>query len=163
MDQPWDRTILGIDQSMTSTGIVVGGNGVVDFMDVIRTKPDKTDDLANYKRCMEIRDRIIDIANKFVVDKVYIEDLSFNAPGSSNRQLAGLLYTIVTSLIEEGYEVETVAPTSLKKSACGKGNGKKEDMMAALPEEIKDVVASFPKGSQDDVTDAYWLCMYESH
>lgn len=162
MDTPWDRTVLGVDQSMTSTGLVVGGQGMIDFMDVFSTKGDKTDNLSDFKRCMRIRDAVLKVANMYMVDEVFIEGLSFNAPGNSNRQLAGLLYTIVTSLISEGYQVSVVAPTSLKKFATGKGNAKKDLMMEHLPDEIKEMVDEFPKSSRDDVTDAYWLCMYGS-
>lgn len=162
METPWDRTVMGVDQSMTSTGIVVGGQGMVDFMDVFSTSSDKTDDLSDFKRCMKIRDAIIKVAETYMVEKVYIEGLSFNAPGNSNRQLAGLLYTIVTTLIEKGFEVQVVAPTTLKKSATGKGNANKDQMFEYLPDMIKEQVNEFPKKARDDVADAYWLCMYDS-
>lgn len=160
MDTPWDRTVLGVDQSLTSTAMVVGGNGEVDHIDVFLTKPDKTDDLADYKRCKAISDKVLSVANHFMVDMVYIEGLSFNAPGSSNRQLAGLLYTIVINLLEAGFEVQVVAPTSLKKHAVGKGNAKKDQMIEALPDFMKDALEGYPKKSRDDIADAYWLSQY---
>ena len=62
----------------------------------------------------------------------------------------------------------TVAPTSIKKFATGKGNSKKEQMYEAFLAETKvDLLALFEQAKVDspvnDIVDAYFMAKYAHH
>lgn len=69
------------------------------------------------------------------------------------------------SLILRGDIVETIAPTSLKKWASGRGNAKKEDMVdrfhAITGVDLPLLLDQTPdKSPCSDIVDAYFVCRY---
>lgn len=114
--------IIGIDASLTSTGIAVF-NGILTQTAAIQSKKFGTD------RLIEIRERakvIIDGA-----DLVAIEGYAFARPNQSHQigELGGVLRVLFH---EMKLKVLEVAPSQVKKFATGKGNADKEKMAVAV-------------------------------
>jgi len=153
---------LGIDQSYTSSGFVVKdeSGAVVEF--------------GTFKsaRAMDVYDRAAAVAG-FIVDKaiehgvkcVNIEGLAFGIRGDATRDLAGLLFTIVTTLRRRTSDVTllVVPPTSLKKFATGSGKSDKAAMISSVPQHVLDrfIDAKYKKTTGlADICDAYWLSSF---
>lgn len=118
---------LGIDLSLTGTGIVKLKDGKMINQYLIKTKP-TYDNVSELKRLMKIRDDI-DMSS---VDIAVIEGLAFAVRNSTALvQLSGLNYLVRERLYEEKIPFVLVAPTSLKKFATNKGNCQKDEVMLA--------------------------------
>lgn len=154
---------LGIDQSFTSTGIVVLDDyDSLIHHEVISTK--KSDDaLQIFQRMITISTQVIDIIKTHDIKSIAIEGLSFMSKGDATRNLAGLQGALVSSIIQKYPNdiVTIVAPPTLKKYATGSGKAKKEDIFDSLPTDIKELFGKIPvaKGRYD-LSDAYWLASY---
>lgn len=156
--------IIGFDQSYTSSGFCVmsESNDVIDFGVY---KSDKELDV--YNRAISISDFIIELIKKYTPMQINLEGLAFGIRGDATRDLAGLLFVIVTT-IRRNYPtiiIRIIAPTSLKKFATGSGKSDKKAMMAAVPAEIMQrfMDKKLKKSSGlTDVTDAYWLVKYKN-
>lgn len=151
--------ILGIDQSYTSSGIVVlDDNGKMIHSEIFKTP--KEDDV--FVRAEAISDKIVATVKEFAVESVSIEGLAFGSVNANaTRDLAGLQFLIVTK-VRLGLEipVSIMAPTSLKKFATGSGKATKKEMIASLP---SDVLETFKSSGFKvttglaDLADAYFL------
>lgn len=153
--------IMGIDQSFTSTGICI----LEDFEDGLRciysdvykttTEHDK------FWRCYQISTHLAELAEEWNPDQINIEGLSFGARGDATRDLGGLLYAIVILLhTEMHYELEIIPPSTLKKYGAGYGFAKKENMIMAVPERLRETWEDrgFKKTTGlSDLADAYFL------
>lgn len=154
--------ILGIDQSLTSSGITISlRNGEEILFEVIETK--KTDDPYHvFRRSKTISDRIMEIVKEHSIDKVVLEGLGFASKGDQTRNLGILQGQIVISLLEAGYEPTIVPPTTLKKFATGKGNAPKEDVFESVGEPYREYIRENygkTKGRYD-LADSYHLAEY---
>ena len=122
----------------------------------------KTDaDKDIFERAYDITSHIVDLVRIHKPDLIALEGLAFSKFGNATRDLAGLQFTIVTTLRHVLHErVMIIPPNTVKKRATGKGNAKKEELYAVLPEGIKqyflDLGAKKTKGLYD-LTDAYWI------
>lgn len=152
--------VIGIDQSLTSTGVVVIEDGVPKPIDykVINTTKDQT----IQQRIWYITTQIHLIAHKYKPILINVEGLSFASSGNATRDLAGLYYSLTTVLpFSFGYNVQTITPNQVKKFATGKGRADKKEMWEALPDHIKEAFSLVKKTKGlYDVTDAYWLAKY---
>lgn len=152
--------ILGIDQSLTSTGWVVLEDNTVTSHGIISTPKDNN----KFDRMASASYELVAIAddNK-PLDAVVIEGLPFGMSHSNvSRDLAGLQAVIVTALHAYGFELDEdlfiIAPTTLKKHATGSGKASKQEMFDALPLKEQGLFGSVPKTKgRFDLTDAYWL------
>lgn len=114
--------VLGLDLSLTSTGISDGYN-----VAAIRTGPDSGS--------LEARtDLILDgiLAFGDAPHLAVIEGAAFGAKGSAVDQLAGLRAVVRFQLYKLGVPFAEVPPTTLKAYTCGYGKGSKQQMVAAL-------------------------------
>lgn len=158
------QVIMGIDQSFTSTGIVIMRNdGEVDHAEVFNT--DKGIDV--FQRAWNIAIHITDMCRKYKVGHVAIEGLAFGMSGNATRDLAGLQFTIVNMIRNElpDVQVDVVSPLSIKKLATGNARKvSKKDMFEALPANVSDLFTETLKIKKTkglyDVTDAYWLARH---
>ena len=149
--------ILGIDQSFTSTGYcVVDDNTLIDF-GIIKSL--KTSDI--YDRAIQITDQLISLANKHTVSETRIEGLAFGMRGSATRDLAGLLFTIVTTFKRNGFDnIKIVSPKTIKKTATNSGKATKKQMIETLPDFVKFKFTE--QGFKTttglaDLADSYWI------
>lgn len=150
--------ILGIDQSFTSSGLVVlEDNG--DIIHAERYESNADDDI--YKRAWDISEHILKIANQFQPEQIMIEGLSFTSIGNNTRNLSGLQFIIMTNLrFNGGFKIETISPTSVKKLACGKGKATKTEIINSLPLDILTYFKTLGyKKTQGlpDLADAYFI------
>lgn len=158
-----EMTILGIDQSYTSSGIcILNLDGSVKDVQLIKTDSTIGDVFA---RANHIANRVNQLRSENKSVQVGLEGLAFSKVGDATRDLAGLQFTIVTYLrySQQFSDISVPSPNEVKKFATGKGNADKAMMHAALPEEVK-VLLDAKKYRKTtglyDVTDAYWIAKY---
>lgn len=157
------RRILGIDQSYTSSGYcVVDESGEVKDFGTFKTP--KAADV--YDRAVALAAFISAKVTEHDAREVHIEGLAFGIRGDATRDLAGLLFTIVTTLrrVNPSVSISIIAPTSLKKFATNSGKADKAAMMAAVPPAVLEQFtdANYKKSTGlADICDAYWLASYK--
>lgn len=147
--------VMGIDPSLTSTGIVVLDGDKILLSRAIVTKPG--DYQRDILRLMAIRDEIVDILYRSRPDRVAIEGFSMGSKGRAVCQigmLGGLIRELLESWSDRGYTWHEVPPTTLKKFVTGKGNAAKDEMRLWC---YKKWAVEFQ--SHDEV-DAYSLARY---
>lgn len=155
---------LGVDQSYTSCAYVVSDDSlnVVAFGTITSDK-----NLDIYSRALHIAKKLVDISMQYKIHTLRIEGLAFAMRGNATRDLAGLLFTIRTVFALDcgNVRIYEIAPTSVKKSATGSGKADKSDMIAALPESVRDrfVSAGFKKTrGLPDLADAYYISIFDT-
>lgn len=124
---------------------------------------DETDIFQRVKHSTEtfknLLDLIIQEAEEF---HVVFEGLSYGSVGSATRDIAGLLFNIISSSLDFG-KYSLVAPTSAKKAFTGDGRATKLDVINNLPKEIKQLYidAGYKysektgNGDMNDLADSY--------
>jgi len=149
--------VMGIDQSYTKLGYcILDGDSVIAYGTFTS---DKTRDV--YDRANSAAEFVTSIINKYNIQQVALEGLAFGNMGNATRDLAGLLFVLVTSirLLCKLVTISIIAPTAVKKLATGSGKAKKDDMINALP---VDVLAQFKLTHKKttglaDIADAFWI------
>lgn len=151
---------MGIDQSFTSTAIVINDHGTI--IDPIIISTTKDDDI--FTRARQVSDAVIKVAQQYKPSSINIEGLAFASFGSATRDLAGLQMLLICDMRRNGYNPIIIAPNTLKKLATTKGNASKVDMHTCLPDDIKEQFKHIKKTKGlYDVVDAYWLsCIGET-
>lgn len=142
--------VIGVDLSLTGTGVIVLRNGKIICEKLIKTKPVEGV-LAELHRLREIVEGVMGVVEKPRL--AVIEGLAFLAAGHTTAyaQLVGLNYLLRDRLERSGCPFVIVAPSSLKKFVTGKGNAQKN---VILMEIYKRWHVSF---SNDNLGDAYGL------
>lgn len=151
---------LGIDQSYTSSGLVVVNGDKLLYASVFKTPKD----MDVFERAWRIGDHVLEVIEKFGVESVAIEGLAFGMTGNATRDLAGLQFVIVNKVRQiAGKPVMIVSPKSLKVFATTNGKATKKEMIGAVPEGDLE----FLKGQGyklttglADMADAYHLAQY---
>lgn len=138
---------IGIDQSLTSTGIaVIRGDEV--FCDLIQPG----DKIMGVRRLAYIRDNIKKCIDTYSpCAHACIEGPSYNSTNRADDlgQLRGILKL---SLHDWNIPRTTIPPTVLKKFGARRGDVSKEKMLRAAEQEFGIIL-----GTQDDLADALWL------
>lgn len=152
---------IGIDQSYTSSGIVIlDSNQAIIHDERICSSTD--DDI--FARAWFVADSISATINKFKPKCVGIEGLAFSKFGNATRDLAGLQFTIIHRLryTHSFAELVIVTPNELKKYATTKGNADKKEMFRCLPKDVSERFEANYKKTKGlfDITDAYWIARY---
>ncbi|MEC5149189.1 hypothetical protein [Cryobacterium sp. GrIS_2_6] len=126
------RRVIGIDLSMTSTGIAVIANGVI-ATHTITSKPDA----GTLRSFLARSEKIAEQIDKAVIfdrtDLVVIEGMAFGAKSSSLDKIHAHWWLVV-KYISEFVDQEPVVITSGQrcKYATGKGNAPKDKVLAAV-------------------------------
>jgi len=127
--------ILGLDISLTGSGVVLLEDDQIKLELLIKSKPPvEKNNVTEIERLILIRDKIISIIKEYKPDLVSIENLAFLAKGTSLTQLSYLNYAIRAYLWENKIKFLIVSPKSLKKFITGSGNAQKEEMMITVLE-----------------------------
>ena len=127
--------IIGIDPSLTATGIAILENGEWTMLDVLK----------NNLRGHERMDYIIsNLAELFVGlqagDIVVMEGPSFNSQGQRSHELAGIWWLIRHEMwYYPDITVVIVPPTTRAKYASGRGNAGKAEVYEAIQEQFPDI------------------------
>lgn len=126
--------ILGIDSSLTSTGLAWLDTDEVEWStDRVRTVPNDQSLADRWSRMQRIGREVKDMAFASpVVDLAVIEGLA--TYGHNAGLLAGLWWQIVGPLAAADVEVLVVPPATRAKYAAGKGNAGKSDVLARVRE-----------------------------
>lgn len=108
--------VMGLDISLTSTGITVRDNGKVVFITSVKT----TSTMAWVERINLIHEKIFGTISHFGVTFVVIENYSY---GSMNgRELLGEIHGIIMyDLLRKGIRYLKAPPTQVKLFGCGRG------------------------------------------
>ena len=144
--------IMGLDLSLTGTGIVGIAPGEEPYKKLIKSKPGDKTPLGEIERLLGIKAEIQIILNELEPELVVIEGLAFGVKKTTAlAQLAGLNYLIREFLVLKKIPFLICAPSTLKKFIIGKGNGDKNLM---LLETFKHYGISF---TDDNLCDAHGL------
>ena len=154
--------VFGIDQSFSSTGLSIKEIYSGDNIELTILTTSK--DMDWFDRSSALSKGILDLAEGYNDAVLTLEGLPFgNLPGNSGKNLAGLQFVIITAwrdAVGSGKDF-IVTPTSLKKFATGSGKASKDEMVASLPEDVRDRVQSQPKSKgRYDLADSWWLSEY---
>ena len=120
--------VLGLDLSLTATGIVSLKDGTIEIAETTKNRPE----LDVRKRVLLIRDRILKIIKhpNIALDLIVVEGFSYGSKGRSVFDIGYLGNRIKEELDyfkeSEGIPWIEVPPTQLKKFATGHGVAKKE-------------------------------------
>jgi len=149
--------VLAIDQSYTSSGIVILRDG--EMLHCEKFVTDKSKDM--FARAWEVVERVVKVNKDYTPDIIAMEGLAFSSRGNATRDLAGLQYAITTHMrYVKGADVQIVAPGTVKKVATGKGNSPKELLVECLPDNIRaafDDLGVKKTTGLGDLSDAYWI------
>lgn len=141
--------IIGIDQSLNRSGVVVITNDNTVLFKGVITPPKLTKtDRNKTERVSFIRDEIKSLVNNYRPDYVGMEDYSFGTRGQAfyMGELGGMLKLIASDL---KWKMLVIPPTMVKKYATGKGNADKSLM-------LKEVYKTWNKDFDDDnICDAF--------
>lgn len=132
--------IVGLDLSLTATGIATGG-------DVYTIKPPKN--CTGVRRLAWYSSELYDVYVKFV-DLVIIEQYAFSRANAHSHEIGELGGVIRLDLHNHEIPWIAVLPNVLKKFGTGKGNAGKDDMVGAAAR------AGCPVNDNNAV-DAWWL------
>lgn len=140
---------LGIDPSLTGTGVVVLEGDEIKEKLLLSTSPRAP----MLERMGSIASDIVACCKRWHPDKVAIEGLAIYGSNNGAGELAGLHWHIRMELGAEE-KLDVVPPSVLKKFVCGKGNANKNVMLMKIlkrwDEEFID----------DNLADAYALARY---
>jgi crossover junction endodeoxyribonuclease RuvC len=145
--------ILGLDPSLTSTGICYG-TGPDDWQSLaVVSKARGEDVLSRVKRCEFVVEQIERILVTVKPRLILIEDYAFASKYGKPAYRAELGGLIRWHCIEYTPHILEVAPTSLKKFATGKGAGDKSLIQAHVQRRWGQMFET------DDECDAF--CLYQ--
>lgn len=114
-------TPVGLDLSLTSTGLSVGAASVA-----IQSKK------KGCERLVEIRNRVVQEVLSHPLPIVLVEGYSFSSRNSHAHALGELGGVVRVALHENGVPYVDVPPNCLKKFATGKGNASKAQVVSAI-------------------------------
>jgi crossover junction endodeoxyribonuclease RuvC len=142
---------IGIDASLSSTGIVVlDGRGEIYSRMIISSK------LTGTERLKDLSKKTKEYLSNFVPCRlipVFLENYSFGSRAGQAFSIGEWGGVLRVLLNEMGFKVTGIAPTVLKKFITGKGNAKKEQML----------LQTFKKFGQEfdnnDICDAFGLAL----
>lgn len=131
------RAVVGLDLSLTSTGIVVDSGGAP-WCGTIRSSGAKGDPWsARWCRMGDIASRVLAVVPEqaFVV----VEAPSYGSTTGSQHDRSGLWWVVYDLLAGSARTVVPVQPTMRAKYATGKGNAKKDSVLAAVVRRYPDI------------------------
>ena len=126
-------TVVGIDLSLTCTGIAIAKYGTITETTTVKSKGARGDSLEDRRmRLLGIRMGIEEILHprRRTIDLIVIEAPSFGSVGGSQHDRSGLWWQLVDEWID--YGIAQVTPMQRAKYGTGKGNSAKADVHAAV-------------------------------
>jgi crossover junction endodeoxyribonuclease RuvC len=121
-----EEIFVGIDPSLTGTGIVViDQSGCIMKQELISTCKDEPVEA----RMLQIQDKIKFIRNIVRLKMVYIEGPSYASRGNVALQLGAIHFLIRIFLYRFSIKFKIIAPKSLKLFHTGRGDAKKKEIV----------------------------------
>jgi crossover junction endodeoxyribonuclease RuvC len=143
--------IIGIDPSLSETGVVGIRGNKIEFSHLIKTKKTGDTPLKELDRLRDIVLEVVYLLDKYKPKVVVMESIAMMARNTTAlAQLCGLNY-MLRDVCYRNYTTYMASPTGLKKFITGKGNSAKELM---LLETYKRYKASF---ENNNLCDAFGL------
>jgi Holliday junction resolvasome RuvABC endonuclease subunit len=134
---PPEPIFIGLDLSLTSTGIAVAHRGHA-TVSRVTSKPAPTT-AGTAERLIRLVAEIFEHVPTTEHTHVAIEGPSFGSTGGSAHERGGLWWLVRTKLERRGIDTVIIPPTSVKKYATGKGNAPKDAVLAAVIRRYPDV------------------------
>lgn len=157
----------GIDQSLTSTAVVILDGDQILHYQLIKTDIDDGDAV---DRAIKISDLILTVISQHKPQIINIEEPVVVRSANGAIKLSILFGVIVSRLrllkpvgLINGYRptINSINPKTLKLQASGKGNASKDEMQAQVPTTILEQWQHIKK--VDDLVDAYHLARLQLH
>jgi crossover junction endodeoxyribonuclease RuvC len=123
-------TSLGLDLSLTGTGVIVLDGGKIKLRKLIKSKPGGDKPVDELRRIRKIVEEIEMIVSEQQPEIAVIEGLAFMVRNATALvQLSALNYMVRAVLDDYNIPFVIIAPTSLKKFVTSNGKAKKDEMM----------------------------------
>lgn len=162
-----DVYFIGIDQSMTHTGITIFQKAEFSEKIIISKGFETNTELSFEERLLSIKSFLKRCILDYLPEETFIaiEGLAFNrSPSNNSAMLFGLFSVIITMLTEEQYRYKIIPPKTLKKFATNDGSADKHLMLTSIEEniieELKNLSKVKSKKKFEDIVDSYWLSKY---
>jgi hypothetical protein len=126
MTAEYPVTVVGLDLSLSSTGVAVARSDLSVSADRIRPHPK----LRGHERLGWLSARVGDFTGGACL--VVVEGPSYGSKGGCAHERAGLWWLVTHRLWRAGVPTAVVAPASLKKYATGRGNAGKDEVLAGV-------------------------------
>lgn len=139
----FDLKIIGVDLSLTSTGVCVSG---IPFSINSKNK--------GVKRLVDISERILNVVRLHNPHAIMLEGYSFGSKFSRAHSIGELGGVVKTCLYKNGFSVIDVPPACRAKFATGKGNASKIDVLLSISNLTG---LEFDGAHADDLCDAWVL------
>lgn len=158
------RPIVGLDLSLTSTGLAVATTVKDITTHRIQSTPKATGPVVKTKKGMTASQTYTDKLTRFLLighkiakhipdhSDVYLEGPSYGSTGSSFHDIAGNWWLTFQRLDEKDCRITVVPPSTLKMYATGKGTSDKDKVLAAVIRRYLDITIT-----GNDVADAVAL------
>jgi crossover junction endodeoxyribonuclease RuvC len=146
--------IIGIDPSLTGTGIVVLENDKIIYKQILTSK------LKDIARLYDLRDKLKKIIFKFLQVNIFVvlEGYSFGSRIGQSFSIGEWCGLIKMFLYENNIPFIVVQPTILKKFVTGKGNVHKDLILMNIYKKFKVDFTRF-KGNANNIGDAFSLAI----
>jgi crossover junction endodeoxyribonuclease RuvC len=151
---------IGIDLSLTGTGICAINDGKIFISKLIKSKREGDTPTLEIERMDGIVDEAIrdvliyDASGEVCVDLVLLEGISYMSKNTTAlSQLSGLSYMVRSRLSLLDIPFVIVAPSTLKKFITGKGNSPKDIMMMEIYKGWGETITN------NNIADAFGLAM----
>jgi crossover junction endodeoxyribonuclease RuvC len=128
--------VVGIDLSLTSTGLAVVVDGRVSHLQRVVSKG-KKDDTLQMRPILE-------------PDLIVIEAPSFGSQYGHPHDRSGLWWMVMDMFISMGFQVAQVPPTVRAKYGTGKGNAPKDLVLTDVVRRYTDLPTSITKNDEAD-------------
>lgn len=162
--------ILGIDQSLTATGITLLDNNQChcELVETERTKKTKCPTIDYTRRLIFIQDFFKDLVEKESIDYMAMEGMSFGSRGSTIFDLGGLSHMIRRIFLDNSIPFVIIPPKTLKKFFTGNGNANKEMMIEEAVNRDLDIQITKNYGTKklpymlldDNIVDSFALAIF---
>lgn len=122
--------VVGLDPSLTSTGIAVHSPGVETLLHTVASKGKKGASwIERHARLCTLREQIVDRIPSSSV--VFMESPSYSSTSTSSHDRSGLWWHLYDGLHLRGCVIVPVSPAQRMMYATSKGNSAKDAVMAA--------------------------------
>lgn len=135
IDRSTDAMFVGLDLSLTGTGLIVLDQDSC-ILEQKLIKTEKKNFQSEEERFVFILNKLSFIPNIVRLKKVYIEGPSFASKGRSILQMGALNFLVRVFLYSKNIEFSIIPPKMLKKFHCGNGAAKKDEVIDLVEETL---------------------------
>ena len=156
---------MGVDQSLTGTGVVVIKDDKIIHQQLIvseKTKNTKSPSIDYTRRLVKIKNEIKNIILTVDPNYIALEGMAFGARGRAIFDIGGLSHILRECFLSLGIPFIIVPPTILKKYWTGKGTANKGDMINEAKNRGEDIIILEKGDFDNNIVDSLALCRFIS-